>query len=195
MSIKREAILRTALRLFAERGFLSTSTTLLAREAGVAEGTIFRHFSGKEEIFNQLLADLTSRIKADIEAEVQKRSPLNGLDEIILAVRVFLTFVRQHAYEFTLFFNDAPVWYKDKDSPTYRGIHGIYDYMNTFLAGNFERGLKDGSIKVGPDAGAAADIVGCTIVGMARAIHFGLVDDSDAHVKNLLEYLRMSMEK
>ena len=53
--MKRDAILRTAARLFAERGFSNTPTILLAQEAGVAEGTIFRHFKTKDEIFFVLI--------------------------------------------------------------------------------------------------------------------------------------------
>lgn len=44
---RREQILETALRLFAERGFDATSTKLIAKEAGIAEGLIFHYFPTK----------------------------------------------------------------------------------------------------------------------------------------------------
>ena len=46
----RERILKAALRLFAKRGFEATTTRDLAEAAGVAEGTLFRHFPTKKAI-------------------------------------------------------------------------------------------------------------------------------------------------
>ena len=43
-------ILRAALRLFAQRGYGATTTRDLAQAAGVAEGTLFRHFDNKKSI-------------------------------------------------------------------------------------------------------------------------------------------------
>lgn len=50
----REAILDSALSLFAERGFHGTAVPEIARGAGFAAGTIYRHFSGKEALVNAL---------------------------------------------------------------------------------------------------------------------------------------------
>ncbi|MDA8122617.1 MAG: helix-turn-helix domain containing protein, partial [Deltaproteobacteria bacterium] len=41
---KRDAILAVASRLFAEKGYGDTPTSEIAREAGVAEGTLYHHF-------------------------------------------------------------------------------------------------------------------------------------------------------
>jgi AcrR family transcriptional regulator len=46
----RKAILRAALELFAERGFYRTTTKAIAREAGIAEGTLFNYFETKEDL-------------------------------------------------------------------------------------------------------------------------------------------------
>ena len=51
---KREAILKTALNLFTERGFHNTPTSLIAKEAGVATGTLFHYFKNKEILINEL---------------------------------------------------------------------------------------------------------------------------------------------
>jgi AcrR family transcriptional regulator len=52
MQEKREAILKAALKLFAERGFDGTPTALISREAGVSTGTLFRYFPTKEDLIN-----------------------------------------------------------------------------------------------------------------------------------------------
>jgi TetR/AcrR family transcriptional regulator, repressor of fatR-cypB operon len=51
---KREDILDAALGLFAERGFHGTAMPDIAAEAGIAAGTIYRHFTGKETLVNEL---------------------------------------------------------------------------------------------------------------------------------------------
>jgi len=53
-SEKREAILKATLDLLVERGFHDTPTSLIAKEAGVATGTLFHHFKNKEELINAL---------------------------------------------------------------------------------------------------------------------------------------------
>src|SRR5512140_1592762 len=51
---KRDMILSAALTLFAERGFHGTAVPLLADEANVGAGTIYRYFENKEAIVNAL---------------------------------------------------------------------------------------------------------------------------------------------
>jgi AcrR family transcriptional regulator len=46
----RQRLLRAALELFTTMGFPATTTPEIAARAGVAEGTIYRHFSGKEDL-------------------------------------------------------------------------------------------------------------------------------------------------
>jgi AcrR family transcriptional regulator len=47
---KKQLILGTALQLFVENGFHGTATAIIAREAGVANGTLFNYFKTKEEL-------------------------------------------------------------------------------------------------------------------------------------------------
>jgi AcrR family transcriptional regulator len=58
---KQEAILKTALRLFTERGFFGTPTSLISKEAGVATGTLFFYFATKEDLIDTLYL----RVKAE----------------------------------------------------------------------------------------------------------------------------------
>ena len=56
---KRERILIAARRLFVEQGIQHTATASIAREAGVANGTLFHYFKTKKDLINALREDIT----------------------------------------------------------------------------------------------------------------------------------------
>jgi AcrR family transcriptional regulator len=65
---RSRAILATASRLFATRGYSQTTTAEIAREAGVAEGTLYHHFGSKDGIFLTLFDETMEGYLAGIEA-------------------------------------------------------------------------------------------------------------------------------
>lgn len=54
-SEKQWHILEAALKVFSEKGFNGATTAEIAREAGIAEGTIFRHFRSKKDLLLALV--------------------------------------------------------------------------------------------------------------------------------------------
>jgi AcrR family transcriptional regulator len=72
MTEKKERILIAALELFAQEGFKGTSTSKVAKKAGVSEGLIFRHFENKEGLLEAIIQEGEERAKvlfADIVME------------------------------------------------------------------------------------------------------------------------------
>src|SRR6266508_5873399 len=51
---KREAILRAAIRVFAHNGYFNYKVADIAKEAGVADGTVYLYFKSKEEILHSI---------------------------------------------------------------------------------------------------------------------------------------------
>ncbi|MGH2609475.1 MAG: TetR/AcrR family transcriptional regulator [Tepidiformaceae bacterium] len=49
--IRREEVLDAAVRVFARESFRGAGTAEIAREAGIAEPTIYRHFSSKRDLY------------------------------------------------------------------------------------------------------------------------------------------------
>lgn len=82
-SDKREAILKTALTLFVERGFFGTPTSLISREAGVATGTLFFYFRTKEELIDtlylQVKAKAADAMCRGLEKEKDTKARLNRI--------------------------------------------------------------------------------------------------------------------
>ncbi len=64
--ITEERILEAALNLFSEKGFAGASTSEIAREAHVAEGTIFRYFPQKKDILLKVVMKFIDIISEQI---------------------------------------------------------------------------------------------------------------------------------
>ena len=52
---KREQIRQGAIEVIAQKGFHAATTQVIAREAGVAVGTIYNYFDSKDEILNYII--------------------------------------------------------------------------------------------------------------------------------------------
>jgi AcrR family transcriptional regulator len=52
---RKEQILRVAVRLFSQKGFVGTTTKEIAQAAGVSEAMVFRHFATKQELYSAIL--------------------------------------------------------------------------------------------------------------------------------------------
>lgn len=61
VSDKREAILRAAIKVFASKGYFNSKVADIAKEAGIADGTVYLYFKSKDEIlrsfFNRAMED------------------------------------------------------------------------------------------------------------------------------------------
>ena len=58
LSDKEKRILEAAISIFNEKGFSATTTNEIAKQAGVAEGTIFRYFKTKKDILSSLIVHM-----------------------------------------------------------------------------------------------------------------------------------------
>jgi AcrR family transcriptional regulator len=59
---KRELIIRTALRLFGERGFHATPIQQIASAAGISKGLMYSYFVSKEELLSELFQQYIEKV-------------------------------------------------------------------------------------------------------------------------------------
>ncbi len=85
---KRQVILENAKRLFAERGFASTSVADIARVAEVPVGSIYTYFDGKEELIRAIIdegwADLRDHLQESLERAVTPEERIAQLLEMFM---------------------------------------------------------------------------------------------------------------
>lgn len=80
---RKQSIADSALALFAERGYESTSTQLIAKAAGVSEALIFKHFGNKEKLLGFVIKEGYKRIVEHNRGIFQDKAPLELVYTVI----------------------------------------------------------------------------------------------------------------
>ena len=65
---KRARILDAAVKVFAERGYFSSTVAEIARAAGVADGTIYLYFKSKDDLLFELFDEKMTQLIGDAKA-------------------------------------------------------------------------------------------------------------------------------
>ena len=79
----RTRILQAAQRLFAAKGFEGTTTRDLAQIAGVAEGTLFRHFANKKAILVEVATSGWVDILTDLLTELSEMGSYKAIAQVM----------------------------------------------------------------------------------------------------------------
>jgi len=88
---KYHRILEAAVKVFAEQGFFQSTVSQIAREAGVADGTIYLYFKNKEDILVQFFSYKARQVFARFREEV------DGADTAVDKLR---NLIHRHLQEF-----------------------------------------------------------------------------------------------
>ena len=85
----RKTILHKSLLYFARNGFAGTKIGDLAKEIGIAQGTIYIYFESKEELFKEIMKmvdskKLISQMKLLVKMPVTARKKLRIMSEYVL---------------------------------------------------------------------------------------------------------------
>lgn len=69
---RRETVLRTAIGAFAARGYFGTTTTEVAKAAGISQAYVYRLFPNKEVLFTAVVEHCFVRVRAALEVGAAK---------------------------------------------------------------------------------------------------------------------------
>ena len=75
----KEVILTTALKLFSERGYDGVGIRDIAKEIGIRESALYKHYSGKQDIFDSILKDVERRYQEEVSTFIPPESMVNIL--------------------------------------------------------------------------------------------------------------------
>ncbi len=84
-SDKRRKILDAAVKVFSANGFYNSKVSHIAREAGVADGTIYLYFKNKEDLLIQVFLDTMDTIlERQHEAMGTETDPIRRLERFVV---------------------------------------------------------------------------------------------------------------
>lgn len=94
MNKTKRKIFETSMNLFAQKGYEATSIEEITSVVGVAKGTLYYHFSSKDEIFNFLVEEGMNLLKNSILIKTSKvDNVVDKLKSIILIqIKVLLKY-------------------------------------------------------------------------------------------------------
>ncbi len=153
---RHKKLLRSAIEVFAEKGFHETSVDDILAKAGIARGTFYRYFDSKRDCFSEALdyffGWLTERIRpldiSELSAE-QYRAQFQMLAKAMLSNSDYRKFTR-------LILVEAPTL-----GPDFRDkIDRFFDTMVELIAGYIKKAVAKGRVRPIDPVVAAHSILG-----------------------------------
>ena len=136
-----ERIVRTAERLFAQRGFESTGMRAISKAAQVSIGAIYHHFKSKEDILERIIRDELDR-RRQVVAEL-KAAGLPVKDQIQKMVEMHFSLLKDKR-------NSARLFFRERFDPSFSlrtRIQELYDEVAIFIAEVIGEGIAAGEIR------------------------------------------------
>jgi len=90
--LRRQQILDSALRLFAEKGYYETHIDDIIRDLRIGRGTVYQYFANKDDIFFQLLEDYYHRWKQVVAISDEERKINDPVAYLRMRIRRTLAF-------------------------------------------------------------------------------------------------------
>ncbi|MBK4731291.1 TetR/AcrR family transcriptional regulator [Oxynema sp. CENA135] len=134
----RTRILEAAGRLFAKRGYNGTTTRDLAREAKVAEGTLFRHFANKKAILVELATQGWVEILTDLLTELSEMGSYKAVAQVM---RRRMLNLHKNADMMRVCFLEAQFHPELRDRIQEEVIEKMTDVAEAFFETAMERGI------------------------------------------------------
>ena len=88
MNRTKRKIFETSMNLFATKGYDATSIEEITSVVGVAKGTLYYHFSSKEEIFNFLVEEGMKLLQNSISIKIANCNTLSSKLKAILLIQI-----------------------------------------------------------------------------------------------------------
>ncbi|MBS0262659.1 MAG: TetR/AcrR family transcriptional regulator [Planctomycetes bacterium] len=113
---KRQSIAECAARLFAQEGYANCEMERVAAEAGIAKGTLYLYFPGKQELFFACVDWGMSWMQQTVRAAAE--TVTDPLERILVAIRAYLVFFEEHPEYVELLIQERAI-FRDRKKSTY----------------------------------------------------------------------------
>jgi AcrR family transcriptional regulator len=182
---RSRAILSTASRLFAEKGYSNATTSEIAREAGVAEGTLYHHFGSKDGIFLTLFDETIDGFLAGIGELLARET--TGREALAALARFLFDYVSRHQEQYLILLRDFPVHLTVEQfaegSPRREKLDRITELISLVLS----RGKADGTLSFPFPVRETAEMLRGTFYGTTRLMMLGLIQTPFPRLVRMME--------
>lgn len=185
---KKETILRVAASLFSKHGYNNTTMSELSRLTEAAEGTIFYHFTNKEELFISVLGNAKDVILAEIEGYLGEREFASGLDMLEGLVALYLNMADSMEEQFLLVHRHYPCELATINTICREHFETLYNELLDIFEQAILIGERDGSVLKVPSRKNALILLS-TVDGIVRFKTRDLCDTKEL-VEELTEIVR-----
>lgn len=134
----RTKILQAGLQLFAKRGYDGTTTKDLAKLAGVAEGTLFRHFASKKAILIEIATAGWVDILTDLLTELSEMGSYKAVSQVM---RRRMLNMRKNSDLLRVCFVEAQYHPELQESIQAEVINKMTDVAEAFFETAMEKGI------------------------------------------------------
>ena len=170
---RNTAVLDSALRLFAERGYHGTAVPEIAHAAGVGTGTVYRHFDSKDDLVNKLYRRTKRRLIAHLMDEHPFEAPF--AEQFARFWRRLADFARAEPHAFTFLELHHHLPYLDSES------RALEAHFLAVVVEAITRAQKSAVLGASPPAALMAIVWG-SFVALVRADRLGYLPLSEATV-------------
>ena len=170
MNKTKRKIFETSMKLFAEKGYDATSIEEITATVGVAKGTLYYHFSSKEEIFNFLVEEGIKLLQNSIDIKTAKFT--NYIDKLKAVILIQIKIVVK--YENLIKILLSQFWGNEARNQKCQKL--ISEYINK-IEQIVEEGMKKGEIVKGNPKMIASEIYGLICSSLAYKMrHLGEIE-------------------
>jgi TetR/AcrR family transcriptional regulator, fatty acid metabolism regulator protein len=140
---KRERILSAAERVFARRGFFAARVSEIAKDAGVADGTIYLYFKSKDDLLISLFEARMKQVNGALREAIAGTPPAEQLRAFI---RAYLRLVHDEpgaAEVLTIELRQSSKFMKEYENPQFADFLRL---LGGVIAAGQERGELDPAV-------------------------------------------------
>ena len=153
MNKTKRKIFETSMKLFAQKGYAATSIEEITATVGVAKGTLYYHFSSKEEIFNFLIEEGMKLLQNSIDIKTAKFT--NYIDKMKAIVLIQIKLVIKYEDLITILLSQF--W--GHETRNQKCQKHILEYIGK-IENIVKEGIEVGQIKKGNPQAIASEIYG-----------------------------------
>ncbi|WP_217558577.1 TetR/AcrR family transcriptional regulator [Paenibacillus sp. GbtcB18] len=137
MSLIKEKIIQSAIRLFAEKGYQATSIQDIAEDCSIAKGSLYKYFDSKEDLYICILEQRQQSMIKAVE-KIRQRTDLSRKETFLEEIAYQFEFFLEHGYYTSRDHHDLPLDHPDKISLLLRQIRfNMLLYYQDLLTRNY----------------------------------------------------------